>query len=515
MCERDDASKALRTMLGQRISLVPAFLARFGAAKGVESCMGCLGIEIKDAIHSVAGSALGAQRFVGLMQSELRSRVSSWLTSPETSSVSNLWTELQSKQSKPAAPRDATPAGVRNALSALAGEDIARALQSLLTTMTAASAPSTMQSRLADLLRSTHTMIDVFSSGLRESILALQSQKAAALEQDLERFEAALQQLRAVHMAVHDALQKSDDEVAAAAADLTARLKYVDELLAVLPHVHVELPVIILEVNSAKPLRTACTASFVYPVLISARAEVTVPPALPKNKPGIDDAISWFIEKGVLAHDPLLQELEFSRLRNPQSASPDLVALYKQRREVALSLIGLVRGGEHVATSPPRSEKFDLSMFPGFELHGPLRCRPDAVVQRLQHSTNCKEHGVLLMEQYLAFVSEIRTDPHAVLVPRMLDMAALWLGASSTSIAAHVLGHGHPTPSEELLRTVIVEESTIVASRIELFVSDLERYGPGLVSHFRVFGDLDDRSVKEHFGRPQRSCRDSLGQQRR
>lgn len=140
--------------------------------------------------------------------------------------------------------------------------------------------------------------------------------------------------------------------------------------------------------------------------------------------------------------------------------------------------------------NPPLIETFASCRFADdFELHGPLRDRPDAIVQRLQHSTNCKEHAVLVLEQLLFFVA----DPDAVLIPHMLDLAALWKGAAPEMIEAHVFAR-LPIPSEALLRTVLAEGSVVSASGVSTFAADLERFGPALISHCLVFDDLKRRA---------------------
>lgn len=508
-----------RSRLLRRVGLVPLFLARFGAARGVEACLDSLGCEIDIAFQSVARSATGARVIMGVLQAELRERASTLLTLPAFPQPSALFFELERlalnlKRYRP--PVDTTPVGVPRALRCALDQSVATGVLRLLQDPAATALPSSFQRSLTDLHSSINTAIGVTFGALRESSRTLETRKSGGLEDILERLETVRTKMHAVHDAVRDALLKSDAAVAAAEPALIVLLNEVDELMNPLPHVYVDCPVMIIEIDASEPLQTACSVAFISSDLHTAVASTAaaVPSNLPPLAPDINDAITWFVERGVFAGDPELRAIEFGRLRSPESVPTSLVPLYEKHRKAALRLIALVRGGERVAASPPRSDKFDLSMFPGFELHGPFRGRSDAIVQRFQASTNCKEHGVLLMEQYLSFLFEIRTDPHALLAPRMLDQAALWLAAPSDAIAAHVLKRGQVLSSDELLRTVLVKNSIVAASSVKLFAENLERYGPGLISHFLVFSDVDNKSVKEHFGLPQGSCKDELNMKR-
>lgn len=493
-----------------------------------ESSLHTLRNEINGFCLSLASSATDACSLVVASRDALRRRVASLCSVPALSACETLRSTLvqrcdELERERPgaapaAADNDAYSAAVVSTAVHVLGADAAHSLRSLL-----GDAATELSAGLLVLRRSLELFIDTSMGAWHAAVQAASSSRTDVYQRELERVDAAIELMRSEHAIVRDAVgHLADEELDARFAELSARLDGVDLLLAPLPHVAALPALIFLEVEGTKSLISACSVSvrcgaLVQVVAEGARAAPVEPFALDAD---IDSAIAFLSRTGVLEDDPPVQAIEFGRLRDPRSAPPKLVARYQRSRQILLQLFALVQGGERVSATPPLGEAFDLGLFPGFALHGPLRGRPEAIVQRLQgSSTNCKEHAALLLEQILAYVAEIRADPLALLsAPSMLDMAALWRDAPPDVVAAHVLGRGqgYRLASDDVLRSVLAEGTLLSCSAaVGTFAASLDRYGPGLIAHCLVFDDLRDVRVKVHTGQPVGRCVDERGSQRR
>jgi ABC-type phosphate transport system auxiliary subunit len=95
--------------------------------------------------------------------------------------------------------------------------------------------------RLEAVRTTLHIAVDARIDELVASVATSESAKIAALERELERLDAAIERTRREHAAARGALtSKSDDEIVALSAALTASLDDIDALLATLPHGPVE-----------------------------------------------------------------------------------------------------------------------------------------------------------------------------------------------------------------------------------------------------------------------------------
>lgn len=168
-----------------------------------------------------------------------------------------------------------------------------------------------------------------------------------------------------------------------------------------------------------------------------------------------------------------------------------------------------------VETRPPAEEQLDLRDFPGFELHGVFAGRSADLVQRHQLSTTCKEHAADVMEQYATFFALLSNDSHAVLVPRMLDMAEQFRLAPPGVLGRHVFWIGDALRSEDVLRELLEPDSIVGAASTAALEESLVKYGPGLITSFRVYDDFKDRSLKCHTGTPMGTFRNKFGKERR
>jgi hypothetical protein len=136
-------------------------------------------------------------------------------------------------------------------------------------------------------------------------------------------------------------------------------------------------------------------------------------------------------------------------------------------------------------------------------------------VQRHQLSTTCKEHAVDIVEQLATYFAQLSVDRHAILVPRMLDMAAQFRAASAEQLARHVFGIGDAVSSEDFLRSVLEPGSVVATYDPARFDECLTNFGPALVGHFCVEEALKKRGVKLHTGQPAGGFLNKLGKQRR
>ena len=162
---------------------------------------------------------------------------------------------------------------------------------------------------------------------------------------------------------------------------------------------------------------------------------------------------------------------------------------------------------------PPADERLDFIMFPGFELHGVFLGHSADLVQRHQLSTTCKELAADVMEQYATYFAQLSNDSRAVLVPRMLDMAEQFRSATPEVLGRHVFWVGDTTKSEDLLRSLLEPGSHVAAS--DRYEECLARYGPGLITSFRIYNDFKDKAIKCHTGTPRGSYMNKFGKERR
>ena len=141
--------------------------------------------------------------------------------------------------------------------------------------------------------------------------------------------------------------------------------------------------------------------------------------------------------------------------------------------------------------------------------------REGDLVQRHQLSTTCKEHATDVVEQLITYFSQLSNNHHAILVPRMLDMAEQFRAASAEVICRHVFGIGDTTRSEDLLRSLLEPGSVVAPSVPELFEDSLTKYGPGLITGFVVHQDFKNKATQCHVGAPTGSSFNKFGKQRR
>lgn len=165
---------------------------------------------------------------------------------------------------------------------------------------------------------------------------------------------------------------------------------------------------------------------------------------------------------------------------------------------------------------PPIEEQLDFKTFPGFELHGVFAGRSADLVQRYQLSTTCKEHATDVVEQYATFFAQLSFNPDAVLHPRMLDMAEQFRSATAEVLGRHVFWVlGDTSRSEDLLRALLEPGSVVAASNCESFEESLVKFGPGLITGFRVHDDFKIKSVKLHSGNPTGAYKTKFDRDRR
>jgi hypothetical protein len=118
--------------------------------------------------------------------------------------------------------------------------------------------------RLVSLRAAAHAAIDTRFDELLASLDAARCAKLAALERELEQVDAVLEKSRREHAAARDTVAtKSDIELDALSADLTARLKDVSALLATLPHGPVEPSLLRLELDEGALLTSIRTTGTV------------------------------------------------------------------------------------------------------------------------------------------------------------------------------------------------------------------------------------------------------------
>jgi hypothetical protein len=118
--------------------------------------------------------------------------------------------------------------------------------------------------RLESLRSALHIAIDTRIGELLAKVATAESAKLDALERELERLDAALERTRREHAAAREVLtSKSDDEITALSAALSASLDDIDALLATLPHGPVEPSLLQLQLDEDALLSYIRTAGIV------------------------------------------------------------------------------------------------------------------------------------------------------------------------------------------------------------------------------------------------------------
>jgi hypothetical protein len=145
----------------------------------------------------------------------------------------------------------------------------------------------TERQRITSLRTTLHIAIDMRISELLAKVTTAESAKITALERELERLDAALERTRREHAAAREALtSKSDDEIAALAATLTASLDGIDALLVTLPHGPVEPSLLRLELDKGALMSSIRTAGTVLAPRGVHAADVLVRGLLLRVHPG-------------------------------------------------------------------------------------------------------------------------------------------------------------------------------------------------------------------------------------
>ena len=219
----------------------------------------------------------------------------------------------------------------------------------------------------------------------------------------------------------------------------------------------------------------------------------------------IGNAIEFLRKRGVYSADTAQQVKLFGYLRNPKLAPAAEVPYYTQCRATLMSLYKLVVNGETRIECAPSGSTLRMEQFPGFELPAPYTVA--SMVQRVQESKRCAPNAVALVQ-----VGSINRSLLLGGLPpthNMVDVADYWQHhATVERIQNQVFGLSFPEGSDTLLRSFLQPSSIVEAASLDQCEHQLALYGFGLISHFKVFGDLHDagNDIIHFAGEPQGDC---------
>ena len=215
----------------------------------------------------------------------------------------------------------------------------------------------------------------------------------------------------------------------------------------------------------------------------------------------IEKGIQFLYDKGVLADDRRIQEIEFSRLRFPETLSPKLQKHYKQcqARLLRLSEEEGEEGEIHSDHVPDNLHRYTKKEFPGYNNIAFLD-DDNVRVQRHQLSGLCYMHAPAVVQYYNIWHHAIKQGTETD--HKMLDLARVIRDTfSADKLYQHVFKDDVDS-SSMFLKFILQPESIILPSVPDRFQDDLEQYGPGLVAQFEVHGDFFDSNVRHHHGKP-------------
>jgi hypothetical protein len=219
-----------------------------------------------------------------------------------------------------------------------------------------------------------------------------------------------------------------------------------------------------------------------------------------QNEIDIEKGIEFLTKKGVYSSDPVLADLMFQRLREPDLlAQPSERIAFVQARE---RLIRLVSTEEefHSDTVPDNVHRFTHEEFPGYEdenvffLH-----HPNSLSQRYQRSGLCYMHAPAMVQHYAIQKNAKSNLP-------MLDLLKyVKEHFTADQLREHVFKN-EGGDSIGFLKSILQPDPILVTSAMSTHVELYNQHGPGLVSRFELHEDFWDSSKRHHYGKSTGKC---------
>ena len=211
----------------------------------------------------------------------------------------------------------------------------------------------------------------------------------------------------------------------------------------------------------------------------------------------LDDGIAMLRQKDVFTDEWITRELSLFNLRNSKApkfvnARERLIRLMRRKRDVELD-----------GNAPDELHRWDRKEFPGYDCDvTSLLDRPQTLVQRQQLTGLCYLHAVVVVQYYAIWFAKLKDDANVISDHLQIDMTALILKTFDGPAMENYIFRDFGGSSQQALKNILQPGSIVSAGSKELAPELLSKYGPALVSNFKVHEDFLDRNVHEHYGQP-------------
>jgi hypothetical protein len=204
----------------------------------------------------------------------------------------------------------------------------------------------------------------------------------------------------------------------------------------------------------------------------------------------LPQAINFLKDRGVLADDPVIRDIQFERLLDPSKAGTK-GEYYAKAQSRLLHLFDPARATSK-DTIPSDVHQFSEVEFPGYEKENVFFLKhPKSLVQRHQSSGLCYIHAPAVVQHYRV------ADNHEV---NMIDLKQfIFTHFSATQLEQHIFNN-EGEDSRGFLGSILQTNSIIIASAPDIRVDSFSKYGVGLVSQFKVHEDFCKLDVRKHYG---------------
>ena len=210
---------------------------------------------------------------------------------------------------------------------------------------------------------------------------------------------------------------------------------------------------------------------------------------------GVEKGIAMLEQKGVFESRPRTRQEEFDALRNPET-DEDL-----NKRNRLLRLVRTEHDVELDGSAPSELHRWDRNEFPGYD-DVTLLEDPRTLVQRHQRSGFCYFHAPVVVQYYAIWFHKLEEDANANSDHQMIDMTAYIVDKVDGKAMENYIFRDLGGSSQRALEDILQPGSIVSDGMKELAPELLTKYGPALVSNFKVYTDFANQALHKHYGQP-------------
>lgn len=210
----------------------------------------------------------------------------------------------------------------------------------------------------------------------------------------------------------------------------------------------------------------------------------------------IEAGLQFLLEKGVYAANEIIRTAQFNLVRNPSLLND--IKERKKYEQIQQRLINLFSAKCEVHSNNIPAEdihQFKSTEFPGFD-NVFFQVHPKALCQRHQKSGLCYMHGPATIQHYTL----VHNEHDAPMIDLLKFVQTQF---TSRQLESHLFAD-EGGDSHKFLKSIL-EPNSVLASVFSLDDTIEElfgKYGPGLVSQFKVYECFYDNNVHHHKGKP-------------